>query len=192
MQAEAKTVALTRTLGIIAGVTMTLVLSVTILPVSAHYQHEEALNKALRSLLSLQALCWVPLTHTHESHGPSFLSPTPRTRPLPGRYHTCHEHSAHTSAHIDYCPEQDIMCADSCTVPLLSPRSPRISPHTSPSRSCSFRFLTKPLGMKAACMAPLSDPTSVQACPQGLSVVGVSVPLTGGNLTPRSRLTNAR
>lgn len=131
MQEEAKTIAVTRTLGIIAGVSMTLLLSVSILPVSAHHQHEEALNKALHSLLSLQALCWVPLTHTHEAHGPSFLSPTPTAHPPPGGCQTRPEHSPHTSARTDSSLENEMICVDSCTAPLL----PSTSPHASPTRS---------------------------------------------------------
>jgi hypothetical protein len=136
MQAEAKTVAVTRTLGIIAGVTMTLVLSVCILPVSAHCQHEEALNKALCSLLSLQALCWVPLTHAHDAHGPSILS----TNPPVGQSQKLQEYSLHTPTNVEHSPGNEMAHAGSCTVPLLSPRSPGVSPHASPKRSCHLRL----------------------------------------------------
>jgi hypothetical protein len=123
MQEEARTVAIVRMLGIMAGVAMTLILSVTILPVSAHFQHDEALNKALRALLSLQALCWVPLTHAHEANGPSFLAQNPPPVPCS----TTHEHSLQATTNID-CPGHEMARADSCAAPLLSPSSSRASP----------------------------------------------------------------
>lgn len=111
---------------------MTLILSVSILPVSAHHQHDEALNKALRALLSLQALCWLPLTHAHEAHVPSFLSPTPTAHPQLSRGPLPNENSPQASIHAEHSHEHD---ADGCTAPLISPRSPPHSPHASPQRS---------------------------------------------------------
>ena len=108
---------------------MTLILSVSILPVSAHHQHDEALNKALRALLSLQALCWLPLTHAHEAHVPSFLSPTTTAQPQLSKGPLPTESSPQPSIHADHGAVSD---ADMCTAPLISPRSP---PHTSPNAS---------------------------------------------------------
>lgn len=65
LQAKAKTIAIARTAGIVAGVLLTLALAVTVYPVTAHHKHESHLSHALDSLLALHALCWVPLTFVH-------------------------------------------------------------------------------------------------------------------------------
>jgi hypothetical protein len=64
VQTSARIVMLTRVSGIIAGVTITLLLSVTLLPTAAHHVIDKQLAAALRELLTLHGLCWLPMADT--------------------------------------------------------------------------------------------------------------------------------
>lgn len=61
MQHGAFHVALTRMSGIIAGVVLTLLFTVTILPTAAHTNVNAQLRTALQELLTLNGLCWLPM-----------------------------------------------------------------------------------------------------------------------------------
>jgi hypothetical protein len=54
----------TRTMGIVMGVTLTLLFTITVLPSSAHNSIDRNLLVAMRELLSLHCLCWLPITDT--------------------------------------------------------------------------------------------------------------------------------
>ena len=64
MQTSAREVMLTRVSGIVAGVTLTLFLSITLLPTAAHHTIDKQLATALRELRTLHGLCWLPMAES--------------------------------------------------------------------------------------------------------------------------------
>ena len=70
VQSQARFVFITRTAGIIGGVLVSVLLTVTLLPSSAHNEIDNKVSSALRGLLRLQALVWQPLVaHELEAAG---------------------------------------------------------------------------------------------------------------------------
>ena len=69
-QAGAESVYISRTLGILSGVLISLFFTIAILPSSAHNEIDGSIKKALKGLLQLHALVWLPL-----SDGPSLAAP---------------------------------------------------------------------------------------------------------------------
>jgi hypothetical protein len=61
VQHGAWSVMLSRVLGIVAGVALTLAFTVTILPTSAHGSIDRKLAGAMRELLTMHGLCWLPM-----------------------------------------------------------------------------------------------------------------------------------
>lgn len=64
---------MSRTAGIIAGILLSLVFSVAVLPSSAHNEIDAQIRAALRGLLRLHGLVWMPLKDT------PVLKPPPNT-----------------------------------------------------------------------------------------------------------------
>jgi hypothetical protein len=64
MQQDANAIYVSRTVGIIAGVFLSLLFTITILPSSAHNEVDTQLSSALHGLLRLHGLVWLPLKDT--------------------------------------------------------------------------------------------------------------------------------